>query len=84
MPDDVVASSESIGAGGGDDAFALVAGVVLNKRLADVGAGVETKKCGTRKSVVKGVASETIDSSPRPDNIRVNVRSWHWAKRRAI
>ena len=77
-------SLESIGAGGGDDALAFVTRVVFDKGLADVAAGMETKKCGCRGSVVKGAASETIDSSPWPDNIRANVRSWHWAKRRAI
>ena len=64
--------------------FTLVAGVVLNKRLVGVGTGMETKKCGTRGSVVKGAASETIDSSPWPDSICANIRSWHWAKQRAI
>ena len=77
-------SSESVGAGGGDGTFASIAGVVFDKRLAGVGARVESKKCGTRGSVVKGAASEVIDSSPRPDNIRINVRSWHWAKWSAI
>ena len=84
MLDNIVVSSESIGADGGDDVFALVAGVVFDKRLVGMGVGVESKKCGTRGSVVKGAVSEAIDSSPWPDNIRVNVHSWHWAKWSAI
>ena len=72
--------SESVGVGGGDDVFAFVARVVLDERLADMGVVREPKKCGARGSIVKGAASEAIDSSPWPDNIRVNVRSWHWVK----
>ena len=76
--------SESVGASSGDNAFVVVARVVFDERLAGVGVVLESKKCGMRGSVVKGTASEAIDSFPWPDNIRVNVRSWHWAKQSAI
>ena len=76
--------SESVGAGGGDDMFTFITGVVFDKRLAGVSVVLKSKKCGVRGSVVKGAASEAIDSSSQPDNIHINVRSWHWVKQSAI
>ena len=82
--DDDAVDSKSVWVGGGDDVLARVTGIILDKRLAGMDVVLESNKCRARESVVKGAMSEAIDSSSWPNNIRVNVRSWHWAKQSAI